>query len=117
MSAKRPYDIELLLSRVLSPVEPPEKLRAPLHERLEKWTEDAVDELESWELSAMRDPRNWGRIARPVAAVAIAGTAGTALVLMRAHNQSKLSKSQDPFEAAEKTLRAVADETRKLLRR
>lgn len=117
MTDQRPHKIELLLSRALTPVEPPEKLKVPIQERLEKWTDQAADELESWELASMRDPRNWVRVARPVAAVAITATAGTALVLIRAHNQSKQQKSSDPIEAAEKAVRIVGEEARKLLRR
>jgi hypothetical protein len=39
----------------------------------------------------MRDPRNWTRIARPIAAGAIAAGAGTALVLLRARHGAKRS--------------------------
>lgn len=115
--SQRPNEIELLLSRVLSPVEPPERLKESVQARLEKWTDQAVDDIESWEISAMRDPRNWGKIVKPAAGAAVVATAGTALVLLRAHNQSKQQKSLDPFEAAEKTARLVAEEARKLLRR
>lgn len=117
MSERTPNKIELLLSRALAPVEPPEKLKVPVADRLEKWTDHAVDELEGWELSSMRDPRNWARVARPVAAVAITATAGTALVLIRAHNQSKHQHSNDPIEAAERVAKIVGQEARKLLRR
>ncbi len=43
-------------------------------------TELAQDELEAWELSAMRDPRNW---VRPAAAAVVGAGAGTALVVLR----------------------------------
>lgn len=117
MTEPTPNRIELLLSRALAPVEPPEKLKVPITERLEKWTDHAADELEAWELSSMRDPRNWARVARPVAAVAITATAGTALVLIRAHNQSKQQHSNDPIETAERIAKLVGEEARKLLRR
>ena len=39
----------------------------------------------------MRDPRNWTRIARPIAAGVIATGAGTALVLLRARRNAKRS--------------------------
>ena len=45
----------------------------------------AADELEAWELSAMRDPRNW---VRPAAALVVGGTAGAALVLLRARRRA-----------------------------
>ena len=40
----------------------------------------AAEELEAWELSAMRDPRNW---VRPVAAAAVGSGAAVGLVLVR----------------------------------
>src|SRR3954471_13258726 len=72
-------DFEGLLKRALTPVEPPADLSLRLESTLTELTELAQDELESWELTTMRDPRNW---ARPVAAVAIGTTAGAALVLL-----------------------------------
>ena len=119
MSDVTPSKIETLLSRAFAPVEPPESLAERLESRLAKVTDLAIDELESWELSAMRDPRNWAQAARPIAAVAVAGTAATALAIIRVRNQQKHSrhKSADPIEAAERTLKAVADEVRSLLRR
>jgi hypothetical protein len=76
----------------------------------------AQDELEGWELSAMRDPRNW---VRPVAAVAIGTTAGAALVVLRVRQQHRrrTTKASDPLDLVERTLHAVADETRRLLDR
>jgi len=109
-------DFEGLLRRALAPVEPPEALSARLETTLADLTELAQDELESWELSSMRDPRNW---ARPVAAVAVGTTAGAALVLLRVRQQhrKRAARASDPLDLAERTLRAVADETRKLLDR
>jgi hypothetical protein len=117
MTEQTPNKIELLLSRALAPVEPPEKLKVPIAERLEKWTDQAADELEGWELSSMRDPRNWARVARPAAAFAVTATAGTALVLIRAHKQSKQQHSNDPIETAERLVRLVGEEARKFFRR
>jgi hypothetical protein len=64
----------------------------------------------------MRDPRNW---VRPVAAVAVGTTAGAALVLLRVRKQHRrrAAKATDPIDLSRRTLRAVADETRKLLDR
>jgi hypothetical protein len=109
-------DFEGLLRRALAPVEPPEALSARLETTLADLTELAQDELESWELSSMRDPRNW---VRPVAAVAVGTTAGAALVVLRVRQQhrKRAARSSDPLDLAERTLRAVADETRKLLDR
>lgn len=73
-------DVEALLREALSPVEPPVHLVQRLEGALMSITEMAADELEAWELSAMRDPRNW---ARPAAAVVLGAGAGAALVLLR----------------------------------
>ncbi len=77
---------EGLLHQALSPIEPPEDMVRRLEDTLTSITESAVEELEAWELSAMRDPRNW---ARPAAAVVVGGTAGVALVLLRARNRAR----------------------------
>jgi hypothetical protein len=76
--------IEGLLRRALTPVEPPAGLSERLEETLWSITEMAAEELEGWELSAMRDPRNW---VRPAAAVLVGGSAGGALVLLRARRR------------------------------
>jgi hypothetical protein len=73
-------NLEGLLRRALAPVEPPDDLVLRLEDTLTNLTELAAEELEGWELSAMRDPRNW---VRPAAAVVVGGSAGLALVLLR----------------------------------
>ncbi len=77
-------------------------------------SELAAEELEAWELSAMRDPRNW---VRPAAAVLAGGAAGAGLVLLGARRRAQHSAS--PFDgvrdAAERALRDIERETRKLL--
>ena len=103
-------DFEALLRRALTPVEPPEELADRLESTLVELTEAAADELEAWELSAMRDPRNW---VRPVAAVAVGTAAGTALVILRARR----NKHQGVRGLAERTVRDAAGEARKLMRR
>lgn len=75
---------EGLLRQALAPVDPPEDLAQRLEDTLTSITEMAVGELEAWELSAMRDPRNW---VRPAAAVVVGSTAGVALVLLRARRR------------------------------
>ena len=108
-------DIESLLRRALAPVEPPEELSERLESALVELTEMAADELEAWELSAMRDPRNW---VRPAAAVVVGATAGTALVVLRARQRAQRRKSQQGVRGlAERTVRDVGDEVQKLLRR
>lgn len=109
-------DFEHLLKRALAPVDPPADLNRRLESTLAELTELAQDELESWELSTMRDPRNW---VRPVAAAAIGTTAGAALVILRVRQQHRrrAAKASGPLDLAERTLHAIADETRKILDR
>ena len=78
-------NLEGLLREALAPVEPPEDLVERLEDTLTTITELAADELEAWELSAMRDPRNW---ARPAVAIVAGSAAGAALVLLRARRQT-----------------------------
>lgn len=110
-------EFEGLLRRAFTPVEPPAALSARLETTLAELTELAQDELESWELSTMRDPRNW---VRPVAAAAIGTTAGAALVVLRVRQQHRRRggiRGSDPLQLVERTLKSAADETRKLLDR
>ena len=109
-------DFESLLRQALSPVDPPERLSVRLESTLAEITDLAAEELEAWELSSMRDPRNW---IRPVAAVAVGTTAGAALVVLRVRSQHKKrkAKASGPLDLAGRTARAVAEETRKLLDR
>jgi hypothetical protein len=109
-------DFESLVRRALPPVEPPATMSARVETRLAELTVMAQDELEGWELKAMRDPRNW---VRPVLAVAIGTTAGAGLVVLRVRQQhrKRAAKASDPLDLAGRTLRAVADETRRILNR
>jgi hypothetical protein len=113
-------NFEGLLREALAPVEPPEDLVVRLEDTLTTITALAADELEAWELSAMRDPRNW---VRPAAAIVAGSAAGTALVLLRARKRSQASSRRlagvqlPSFDrgAAERTIRDLGRETRKLL--
>jgi hypothetical protein len=107
-------NFEGLLREALAPVEPPADLVERLEDTLTSITEMAADELEAWELSAMRDPRNW---ARPAAALVVGGGAGAALVLLRARRRPHGSPaSLDAVrETAERAVRDIGRETRKLL--
>jgi hypothetical protein len=75
--------IERLLETALAPVEPPagfvDELEAKLTD-VQAAAREALEELTDWELTAMRDPRNW---VRPAAAVVAGTAAGTALVLLQ----------------------------------
>jgi hypothetical protein len=79
-------DVERMLRSALVPVEPPVALSDRLELRLTELTEAAASELADWELSAMRDPRNW---VRPAAAVMVGTAAGGALVLVRARQRQR----------------------------
>jgi hypothetical protein len=79
-------NLDGLLRRALTPVEPPADLALRLEETLTSLTELAAEELEGWELSAMRDPRNW---VRPAAAVVVGTGAGLALVVLRVRRRGQ----------------------------
>jgi len=107
-------DFEALVRRALAPVEPPEALKVRLEATLGSLVDMAADELEAWELSAMRDPRNW---ARPAAAVVVGSSAGAALVLLRVQRSRRRRQAQSSnlLDLAERTVRDVAHEARRLL--
>ncbi|MFA4927759.1 MAG: hypothetical protein WC558_04530 [Patulibacter sp.] len=101
-------DVEALLRRAMAPIEPPERLGTRFQETLQTLTEMAADELESWELAAMGDPRNW---VRPAVAVAVGGAATTGLALLRWRQISRQRRGvtgATPLDrAAEDAARAV----------
>ncbi len=110
---------EGLLREALAPVEPPEALAQRLEETLTSITEMAADELDAWELGAMRDPRNW---VRPAAAVVVGSAAAAGLVLLRARrraheNPPGLGSVVSARSAAERSLRDLSEQTRRLLPR
>ena len=115
MSEAASTEFEALLRRALTPVEPPAELVTSLEETLTSIAELAADELEAWELGAMRDPRNW---VRPAAAVVAGTTAGVALVLLRTKQRSKQrrSASRNLLDLAERTFDDAIDEARKIWR-
>ena len=84
-------DFESLLREAFAPVDPPAGLSRRLESRLDRINQMAVDELEQWELESLTDPRNWTRIARPIAAGVVATGAGTALVLLRMRRNARQS--------------------------
>jgi hypothetical protein len=107
-------DFEALLREALTPVDPPDDLVKRLEVTLVNLTELAQEELEAWELSAMRDPRNW---VRPAAAAVIGVSAGTALVVLRvrARHRSRRHESGNLIELAERTVHDIAEEARRIL--
>jgi hypothetical protein len=112
-------NFEGLLREALAPVDPPDDLIERLESALTVITEMAADELQEWELSAMRDPRNW---VRPAAALLAGTAAGAVLVVLRTRRRSEAEISRGGFagsarDAAERAFRDVNRETRKLLAR
>ena len=104
-------EVERLLRSALVPIEPSEALGDRLERRLAELTQVAAEELAEWELSTMRDPRNW---ARPLAALVVGGTAAGALVLVRARQQRH---SRHRLRSLERRVRGVAGNVRRRLQR
>jgi len=106
-------DFELQLKRALSPVDPPKELEARLEGTLGSLVGMAAEELEAWELSAMRDPRNW---VRPVAAAAIGSGAAVGLVLVRTQRRrhKRRKESDSAVDLLGRTLRDLGREARRV---
>ena len=112
-------DFELLLRQALAPVDPPADMPERIESTLVNLTEMAADELEAWELSAMRDPRNW---VRPAAAIVAGSAAGAALVVLRARRRTRSAPGPLGVRwptldraAAEHAIRDLRQQTRRLL--
>jgi hypothetical protein len=107
-------NVEALLREALTPVEPPVRLSEQLESTLTVLTEAAQEELDGWELVAMRDPRNW---VRPVVAAGVTLTAGTALVALRvrARQHARRGESSTLIQYAERTFHDIAEEARRVL--
>ena len=105
MSDQATGDFEGLVRRALAPVEPPDDLAARMELTLRGLSELAADELDSWELASMRDPRNW---VRPVAAIAIGTAAGAGLLVLRIRQNHKRRR---------RVRAAAAVEVRRIVRR
>ena len=105
--------VEQLLRSALVPIEPPERLSDRLERGLSELTGAAADELADWELSAMRDPRNW---VPTVTAIVVGGAAAGGLVLVRARQQHK-KRQTSGLKALERSMRGVASDVQKRLRR
>ncbi len=115
MSEAATTDFEALLRRALAPVEPPAELSARLEGTLASIADLAADELESWEIGAMRDPRNW---VRPAVAVVAGTAAGVGLVVLRTKQRSKQRRraSTSVVDLAERTLNDAMREARRVWR-
>jgi hypothetical protein len=112
-----PPDIEARLRAALAPVDPPAHLQERMEATLDSLVELAADELEAWELSAMKDPRNWPRAALGPAAALVVGTGAAAgLVVLRTQRRRhrRRAQSRSPADLMARTLRDAAREARKV---
>jgi hypothetical protein len=107
------WDFETRLREALAPVDPPASLEPRLEMTLGSLVEMAADELEAWELRAMRDPRNWPRtVLGPAAAVVIGSGAAAGLVILRTRSKrhKRRAQARGALDLAERTLRDAARE-------
>jgi len=111
-------DFEALVRRAMPPVEPPAELEVRLEMTLGSLVEAAADEFEAWELSAMRDPRNWVRLAGAGAIVVVGSGAAVALVVLRTQRRRHRRRAQavNVVDLAGRTLHDAAQETRRVIR-
>jgi hypothetical protein len=110
-------EMERRLRAALAPVDPPVHLQRRLEQTLDNIVELAADELESWEIEAIKDPRNWPRAALgPATAVVVGGGAAVGLVVLRTqrrrHKRRAMSKSVGDLAA--RTVRDAAREAMKV---
>jgi len=114
------HRLEHLLQEALAPVDPPAGFSVRLEDALSSITEAAAEELEGWELSAMRDPRNWGR---PAAALLIGVGAAAGLAAVRVHRrqQEEKARHRSPYTrlvaGADQALRELRAEAAKVIGR
>jgi hypothetical protein len=113
------WDFETRLRQALAPVEPPADLEPRLEATLGSLVELAADELEAWELRAIRDPRNWPRAAfGPAAAVLIGTGAAAGLVVLRTRRRrhGRRAQAHSALDLAERTLRDAGKEALRVFR-
>jgi hypothetical protein len=113
------WTFEDRLREALAPVDPPADLEPRLEMTLGSLVELAADELEAWELRAMKDPRNWPRAALgPAAAVVIGTGAAAGLVVLRTRRRrhGRRAQAQNAIDLAERTLRDAAKEALRVFR-
>lgn len=97
-------DIEARLRAALAPIDPPSHLQERLEQTLDSLVGMAAEELESWELTAIKDPRNWARAAiRPAAAVVVGSGAAVGLAVLRTHR--KRAQARNKRDLAGRALR------------
>jgi hypothetical protein len=109
-------DFESMLRRALVPVDPPKELEARLELTLGTLVDYAADELDALEISVMRDPRNWTRLARPLAAAGIGSAAAVGLVLVRTRRRrhKRRHEARSSIDLLGRTLRDFSREARRV---
>jgi len=113
----RVADFESLLRQALVPIDPPAELEARLEDTLGSLVGMAADELESWELSAVKDPKNWIRLARPAAAVVIGSGAAVGLVIVRTQRKrhGRRLDAANRLDLIGRTVRDLSREARRVI--
>jgi hypothetical protein len=117
--SEQSWDFEARLRQALAPVEPPADLEPRVEQTLGSLVELAVDELEAWELKAMKDPRNWPRAALGPAAAVVIGTgaaAGLVVLRTRRRSQGRRAQAKNALDLAERTLRDAGREALRVFR-
>ena len=111
------WDFETRLRQALAPVDPPADLEERLQTTLGSLVELAADELEAWELRAIKDPRNWPRAAiGPATAVVVGSGAAAGLVVLRTQRKrhKRRAAAHGARDLAARTLRNAAREAKKV---
>jgi hypothetical protein len=107
------WDFETRLREALAPVDPPAHLEPRLEAAFGSLVELAADELDAWELRAMKDPRNWPRtVLGPAAAVVVGSGAAAGLVILRTRGRrhKRRAQARNAWDLAERTFRDAARE-------
>ena len=110
-------DLEAVLKRALAPVDPPVELEKRLELTLDSIVELAAEELESWEIEAIKDPRNWPRAAfGPATAIVVGSGAAVGLALLRTQRKRHRRRAQSKGlrDLTARTVRDVAREALKV---
>ncbi len=109
-------DFESRLRQALVPVDPPVDMELRLEQTFGEIVELAADELESWELGAFKDPRNWVRVARPAAAIVLGTGAAAGLVVLRTRRRrhGRRAQARGALDLMDRTLKDFGREARRV---
>ena len=108
---------EDLIRAALTPVDPPTHLQERLETTLDNIVELAAEELESWEIEAIKDPCNWPRAAfGPATAIVVGSGAAVGLALLRTQRKRHRRRAQSKGlrDLTARTVRDVAREALKV---